>query len=324
MFTRIAVVLAVGWGCGGAPVADPGKPATSPASAPAAAAVSSAAAAEPGLDLPAEVLPPHGTLMLGDIHGTREIPAFVGRIVAAAVARQPVVLALELPTDNAAAVAAYLASDGSAERRRALVAGPWWQEIYQDGRRTVAMADLIETARALRAAGKPLELVLIDPGGKEQELREAGMSENVMAARRAHPDAALIVYAGNSHTSTHEQPYRPGFAWMAMRVAATGVALTSLNARWDDGTSWTCPDMEASRCGVRFLLGRPGAPGIHLARDGEQDPYDGWFGVGAISASPPAGFPAKIAGIDAQIAAAWASPDAAALRARRDARRQAK
>jgi hypothetical protein len=328
MFKRIAVVLALGWGCGGAPVANSGKagapdhPATPAPAAPAAVAVSTAA--EPALDLPAEVLPPRGTLMIGDMHGTREIPAVVGRIAAAAVARQPVVVALELPTDISADVAGFLASDGSAERRRALLAGAWWQERYQDGRRSVAMADLLESLRALRAAGQPIEVVLIDPGGTEQETREDGMTRNVIAARRAHPDAAMIVFAGNSHTSKHEQPYRPGFAWMAMRVVAAGIPLTSLFARWEDGTSWTCPDTDAARCGVRFLLGRPGSSGIHPERAGEQDPYDGWLGVGAITASPPAGFPDKIAGIDAQIAAAWASPDAVALRARRDAKRQAK
>lgn len=306
MFLRIAVVLALGWGCGGAPVANSGK-------------------AEPALELPAEVLPPRGTLMIGDLHGTREIPAAVGRVAAAAVARQPVVVALEIPTDMSADVAAFLASDGSAERRRALLAGAWWQERYQDGRRSVAMADLLETLRGLRAAGKPLDVVVIDPGGTDQETREAGMTRNAIAARRARPDAALIVFAGNSHTSKHEQPYRPGFAWMAMRVAAAGIPLTSLFARWEDGTSWTCPDTDAARCGVRFLLGRPASSsGIHLERDGDEDPYDGWLGVGSITASPPAAFPDKLAGIDAQIAAAWASPDAVALRARRDAKRQAK
>jgi hypothetical protein len=296
MFKRIAVVLALGWGCGGAPVANSGKaggpehPATPAPAAPAAVAVSTAA--EPGLELPAEVLPPRGTLMIGDMHGTREIPAAVGRIAAAAVAKQPVVVALEIPTDMSADIATFLASDGAAERRRALLAGAWWQEQYQDGRRSVAMADLLETLRGLRAAGKPLDVVVIDPGGKDQETREAGMTRNVIAERRAHPDAALIVFAGNSHTSKHEQPYRPGFPWMAMRVIAAGIPLTSLFARWEGGTSWTCPDTEAEHCGPRELRGWPGATANRIELEpGAGAPYDGWVGVGAITASPPAGLP---------------------------------
>lgn len=293
MFTRIAVVFAVGWGCGGAPVANSGKggaPGHPVAPAPAAPAAVAAAAAEPALELPAEVLPPRGTLMIGDMHGTREIPAAVARIAAAAVAKQPVVVALEIPTDMSADVAAFLASDGSAERRRALVAGTWWQDRYQDGRRSVAMADLLEALRGLRAAGKPLDVVVIDPGGTDQETREAGMARNVIAARRAHPDAALIVLAGNSHTSKHEQPYRPGFPWMAMRVIAAGIPLTSLFARWEGGTSWTCPDAVVEHCGPRELRGWPGATANRIQLESEPAaPYDGWLGVGAITASPPAG-----------------------------------
>src|SRR5215831_2483104 len=96
MTMRVAAVLAVGFGCGStaSPVAAPARP-------PPVAA----------LELPAEVLPPHGTLLIGDLHGTREIPAFVGRLVATVAAREPVVLALEISTEEARAIQAYVASD---------------------------------------------------------------------------------------------------------------------------------------------------------------------------------------------------------------------
>jgi hypothetical protein len=58
---------------------------------------SSLVVAPPPVDIPAEALPPRGTLMLGDLHGTREIPAFVGQLVAAASAREPVVLRAREP-----------------------------------------------------------------------------------------------------------------------------------------------------------------------------------------------------------------------------------
>src|SRR5262245_28191283 len=117
MLTRVAAVLVLGFGCGStaSPVAAPARPPPVPA-----------------LELPAEVLPPHGTLLIGDLHGTREIPAFVGRVVATVAAREPVVLALEISTGEARAIQAFLASDGSAAQRRALLAGAWWQAPYQD------------------------------------------------------------------------------------------------------------------------------------------------------------------------------------------------
>src|SRR5947207_10012966 len=147
MMMRITMVLALGLGCG--------------STAPPAAALARPPPVAT-LELPAEVLPSHGTLLIGDLHGTREIPAFVGRLVATVAAREPVVLALEIPPTEARAIQGFLGSDGSAARRRELVAGTWWQERYQDGRRSVAMADLLETVRALRAAGKPIDVVTID------------------------------------------------------------------------------------------------------------------------------------------------------------------
>jgi len=262
---RIAIVLALVAGCGSAP---------------------------PRLEIPAQALPRHGTLMLGDWHGTREIPAFVAQLVASAAAREPVVLGLEIPTDVGPSIAAYLASDGSPAPRQALLAGAWWQDAYQDGRRSVAMAELLEAVRALRAAGKSVDVVVFDAQTQDSEDREAAMARTLIAARRARPNAAMIVYAGNLHVSKAEVPFRPGHQWTAMRVAAAGIPLVSLNARWTAGTAWICPDADASHCGASATRGASAAPpGIHLEPSGDGK-YDGWFGVGAITASPPVAFPA--------------------------------
>jgi len=313
---RILISLLLALGCGSAP-----PPATAPAGPP-PAAPQPPPATTPPIELSAEVLPPHGTLLLGDLHGTREIPAFVGRLVAAVAEREPVVLALEIAPAAAPSLQPFLASDGSAAMRRQLLADPWWQAPYQDGRRSVAAAELLETIRALRAAGRPIEVVAIDDSSQDAEAREAAMAGNVIAARRAHPDAALIVYAGNLHTGKREVAFRPGFAWMAMRVAAAGIPLISLDERHTDGTAWICRDAVAEHCGVGFVAGRGPELGLRLepARSGA---YDGWFGVGAVTASPPAGLPALAAGLDARIAAAMTSPRAVHAKARRayDARR---
>ena len=324
---------ALALGCGSQPAPHAAGPAGSPApTAPTAAtagdgtapATAGVAAERPGaLVVPAEALPPHGTLLLGDMHGTREIPAFVGALVATVSAREPVVLALEIPADHGPSLQTFLASDGGPAARRQLVAAPWWQDPYQDGRRSVAAAEMLEAVRALRAAGRAIDVVAIDdPGGADREVREAAMARNVIAARRAHPEAALVVYAGNLHTSKREVGFAPGFAWMAMRVERAGVPLVSLNPRWSDGTAWTCRDGAAEHCGVSFLAGRTAERGIHLEPlQGGQ--YDGWFGLGPITASPPAGRPELAAGIEAKIASAAGSPQAVHARARRayDARR---
>src|ERR1043165_2111250 len=133
---RVVMLVGLGWGaglgCGSTP-----SPTVAAARSPPVAM----------LEIPAGVLPPHGTLLIGDLHGTREIPAFVGQLVTAAAARRPVVLGLEVPPGHATAIQAYVASDGGAARRREMLADAWWQAEYQDGRRSVAMGDLIATGR---------------------------------------------------------------------------------------------------------------------------------------------------------------------------------
>jgi hypothetical protein len=274
-----------------------------------------AAPTQPTIDIPDTALPPRGTLLIGDLHGTREIPTFVGQLVTAAAARAHVVLLLEIPSDENPSLQAFMASDGSPAMRARLVGTPWWQSLYQDGRRSVAMADLIETARALRAAGRKIDLIAFDAVEHAVD-REEVMARNVIAARRAHADSTLIVYAGNLHTSRRELPFKQGFAWMAMRVANAGIAFVSLNARWPEGTAWTCRDGVAERCGVSFLAGTDVGRGIHVepVNDGQ---YDGWFGLASVTASPPAGIASKQTDLDAAITRAAQSPAATRAKARR-------
>src|ERR1700754_4809008 len=65
------------------------------------------------IELPPGTLPPHGTLLLGDVHGTEEIPAFIAKLVTTVAAHEPVVLGLEIEAARVPSLAAYLASDGS-------------------------------------------------------------------------------------------------------------------------------------------------------------------------------------------------------------------
>jgi hypothetical protein len=55
--------------------------------------------------------------------------------------------------------------------------------------------------------------------------------------------------------------------------------------------------------------------GVHLERSPD-GAYDGWFGVGAVTASPPAGFPELAARLDAQLASLARSPSAQRAHAR--------
>jgi hypothetical protein len=252
--------------------------------------------------VPPGVVGPHGTLLIGDLHGTREIPAFVGRLVATLVAREPVVLALEIRRDLAPSIDAFVASDGGPAARAAALRDRWWHDIH-DGRGSVAMFELVDTVRRLRAGHADVRLELFDPGIPDEERaarRERLMADHLIAVRRADPAAILIVYAGNLHTIRRGVEFRPGHEWMAMRMARAGIAFVTLDVHYDTGTAWLCREAPVDDCGPEIVRGHHDERGIHLAPSSDGN-YDGWCGVGPITASPPAGRPELALGLDARL-----------------------
>jgi hypothetical protein len=152
------------------------------------------------------------------------------------------------------------------------------------------MFDLLDQVRALRRSGARVDIVCFDPevpSPIDAEVREDGMARNLIALRAARPEATLVVYAGNLHTIRTGVSFKPGFQWMAMRMASAGIKFVTLNARYSDGTAWTCRTASPDDCGAEPIRGVAHEPGIHLEPSPDGN-YDGWFGVGAITASPPA------------------------------------
>jgi len=123
-------------------------------------------------------------LLLGELHGTVESPAFVFDVACHAAGKGlPVVVGLELWPGEQERVDAFLESMGTDEDRDALLEGPTWQSSYQDGRNSRAMLDLIDGLRKLRAGELPVRLALFDASGKAGgQQRERDMARNLAAA----------------------------------------------------------------------------------------------------------------------------------------------
>jgi hypothetical protein len=263
------------------------------------------------LQLPGELVAPASSILLGEVHGTREVPAFVARLVSQLAVDRPVILGLEIVPAELPSLAAYLASDGGPAARQAALRDPWWQSPFQDGRRSVAMFELIETMRVLRAGGARVDVVCFDhkvPEGGTATDREEGMARNLLAARRARPDATLVALAGNLHTRRTLIPRIGNYDWMAIRLARAGVAFITLDARYAEGS--------ASDCGAQFAGGRGDERGVRLERS-DDGGHDGWFGLGPITASPPAAFPELAADLEARMSALADGPGARRSRANR-------
>ena len=296
--TLSVIVVAMGSACRPAPV----EPTSTPGDAAASEAPPSAGPL--ALDCGAEVrdaaalTDPGAILLVGEMHGTEEMPEIVGRIACHA-ARSPaaeVIVGLEMPSDNQPAVDAYLAGDGGDLTVAALLAAPHFASENKDGRNSAAMLGLIASVRAWRAAGADIEVVCFDAGpgvAKTAAERDAAMAKTLVAAHRERPEATLVTLSGNIHNRTVPGvPWDPAFVPMGVHLREAFPKLVSLDFRSAGGTFWACmgtPDGK-STCGVNQGRGEDRGPEpfveLHAARDDKG--FDGVLYVGTTTASEPA------------------------------------
>ena len=248
----------------------------------------------PGL---AEILASHDVVLVGEMHGTVESPAFVSSAACLALhSGRSVTVALEVPIQEDSRFQRYLASPGSAADRAALLAGAFWQSNYQDGRRSVAMMGLLEVLRRLRSGGAPLRLALIDAIQEPPTTgpaRDRAMATRLTEAMAAAPKDLVLVLTGNIHTrigrgTPWDKDYEP-MGFVLSRIAP-GARIAALDVRYTGGTAWFCLGEQPSSCAVHEVRGgaRPAAPRVtqfaHLSPEG----YNGLYFVGRLTASPPA------------------------------------
>ena len=235
---------------------------------------------------------PGSVLLLGEIHGTMESPAFVLDVAChAARAGLAVVVGLELYAGDQARADTFLASPGTDEDRTVLLASNQWQRSYQDGRNSHAMVDLIEGLRQLRARGSAVRVVMFDaPGGQGGQQRDRDMGRNLAAAVEASPGAMTIVLTGNNHSRItpgvgRNSEYEPMGYVLAGEISADH--LVALNVTYGRGSAWICTP---GGCGVTELSGRFGqnAWSIEIEEATRPAGHSGWYHIGSITASPPA------------------------------------
>ena len=240
-------------------------------------------------ECPLPVTTPHGltvpaaTLVLGELHGTREVPAFVGSLVCNAATTSETVLALEIPHTEQVRIDAFLESNGDAQARADLLRGDFWDFPMQDGRRSAAMVSLLDAARRWRKHGAPLSIVAFDSDAPP-DVRDAEMGQRLSAVRQFHPQALLVVVTGGVHASRE-----PDAAFVPMAVHFTKLTaphqIVALAMKHSGGQAWVCTD----KCGPHEAAGKPdAAPPRIVLFERMTGGFDGAFHVGRISASAPA------------------------------------
>ena len=235
-------------------------------------------------------------LVVGELHGTAELPeAFADLVCLAAARGKPVTVGLEFPPEEQARFDAYMASPGDAKARAALLEGATWRRGMRDGRSSAAMAALMERLRVMKAAGKVRQVRAIrnqptlTPGQPyDAAAGEAAIGEGMKAAGSA--DGLTLILIGNIHAAL-----RP-FGSIAYPPAASALPsgqTVTLNFFYAGGSAWNCMSAQPGApvtCEGRSMGAAPQPGERRIALGGPAGlPWTGLFDIGApVTASPPA------------------------------------
>jgi uncharacterized iron-regulated protein len=245
-------------------------------------------------------------ITIGEIHGTTEIPAAVGQLACSFLKQgKQVMVGLEL--DNAA-LSAMLKYQASAKKEADIATLRQFQfwDKGQDGRASVAMADLIAELQRFKQIGLQIDVFAFDELTKSAQaefksspnlysvLRDKSMTDNIDRAIASAPQKTFILFAGNVHASKKNTVRDAGWQSMANRLVERH-ALVSFNASFLNGTAWVCLRTGCGANQMRGFADKPSAPFIRID-DNAKTPnfpayfpaYDGTFFIGGkITASPP-------------------------------------
>lgn len=225
----------------------------------------------------------HRVLMLGEFHGTREIPLLVRRLVDDYSRNGPVVLALELPRGENTTLRDYLDSDGGAMARQHVHGRAFWtvRDDQHDGRRSRDMLALIEGLRALKAQGRAIEVVGYDVNSSDggSQARDDRMAAELRRLYRRLPDdARMVVLTGNVHAMLQRPADAPPeMQTQPMASALRDLDIYSVRLGALRGEAWGCLD----RCSARPLPKQPmRGPRVdtHVGRQ-----YDLWVWMPQLS-----------------------------------------
>ena len=243
------------------------------------------------LDLLDKAVAGHRVVMLGEMHGTEEIPALVGTLLERRVAHgQREVLALEIDSAEQTRLDRYLASDGSIAARKRLLAGEHWTEPHHDGRDSAAMLALIERMRRLRAAGHAVTVVAFDRHGPHE--RDRDMADCLRATAAGFPGAQLVVLTGNVHAMTRRPPWamNDGNGKPIEPPMSGGRYLADLHPLSIDidartGSYWVCIGGRCRQQAVRGSHGPAPTMDIHAT---SESAWDATLVLPRFTPSPPA------------------------------------
>jgi hypothetical protein len=231
---------------------------------------------------------PSRYIIVGEMHGTAETPAWFAELVCTAVADGlRVLVGLEFDAASTVALDTYVASEGSLADREKLLQPRHWlnNESPGDGRTSVAMFAMLERLRELQSSGMPISVagfVGVPLRYTSQTDYEKVLAENLQRATESGGYDKSIVLVGDLHASQARLPYASHIDPMAMHLPRGEVL--SLRTESTGGHAWHC----SPGCSVHPVRGHAATEGPSIVLTELHRPaYDGVFNIGRVTASLP-------------------------------------
>jgi hypothetical protein len=242
---------------------------------------------------------PGQVVLLPDLEGSVETAQVVQRTLCAALALgRAVTLALDVDTREQASLNTFLASTGDAQAVTALLKSPFWVRLWQDGRSSRALLQLLKAVRGLRAQGKAVTVLAIDapvPGNP----RMARMATRLLAHHEAAPERLIVGYVSNTVARLAVgAEWDTGLLPLGYRLLAAGLKVSAFDLRYNSGTRWTCRLFAQGhlKCGTWEVSPTIDAIDADLVHgktifrhaEGGDQLFTGSVCVGTVTPSPPA------------------------------------
>ena len=221
-------------------------------------------------------------LVIGEYHGTREIPRFVADVACNWLhANDRLLVGIELHESLSPELEKlFVDGVGLDQAEKVLAPDPFWDE-RRDGRHGRANLDLLIELAELRRAFPGLRVIALH---RDAEFSERA-STRIADYLRKHPDYRGLLLVGNAHARLERmegQASRP----LAARLSDHIVDTVSLNiAATSGGEVILC---RQGNCGT-VALPQPTAPvdARFIRLDRDMTAWNGTYSVGRLSVTPP-------------------------------------
>lgn len=224
-------------------------------------------------------------VVVGEQHGTNETPSTFANLVCLASKERSVVVAVEQPMVEQAAIDAYLMSDGGRAAEVAFLKSAISTNKFKDGRSSQAYFRLFQVLRRLHAQEKVKAVIAFQPS----EFPSAAEFEKLMAKgviERSPPDTLVLALVGNVHAMRTPVSFS-GPAYLPMAGSLPVGQTVTLDVRASGGTQWAC--MSPTECGPQPIGGEVSSNGRSVVLGSAGGPaYSGILYLGiAATTSPP-------------------------------------